>query len=86
MVGQDDLRVYHCKQCRTFVLPRDLNNIPDLRGKKTNPQQTPKKLFIELRISTRDPLKNKQTNQQNQKQMIIWPPGMDFLMFVSHNR
>lgn len=34
MVGQDYARVYHCKQCRMLALPRDLNNVPDLRGKK----------------------------------------------------
>lgn len=46
MVGQDYARVYHYKQCRMLVLPRDLNNVPDLRGEKKNPQQTiTKKLF-----------------------------------------
>lgn len=44
MVGQDDPRAYHYKQCRMLVLSRDLDNFPDLRGKKNpttnNKQQT----------------------------------------------
>lgn len=34
MVGQDDPRAYHYKQCRMLVLSRDLDNFPDLRGEK----------------------------------------------------
>lgn len=42
MVGQADPRAYHYKQCRMLVLPRDLDNVPDLRGKKNthNKQKT----------------------------------------------
>lgn len=31
MVGQDDPRVYHHKQCRMLVLPKSLYSVPDPR-------------------------------------------------------
>lgn len=55
MAGQDEPRAYHYKQCRMLVLSRDLDNVPDPRGKKTPQQKTTKKLFKELRTSTGNP-------------------------------
>lgn len=73
MVGQDDPRVYHHKQCRMLVLPRSSDNVPDRRGGVGNKQG---KICLKnweplLEFLSKKKKKKKSTTETNEN-MAIW--------------